>query len=377
MRRRKVPEETIRRNIAQIYPTLTAQESIWLYERAAGFVLCEGIYESFFDLHGGYFDHPLLLNALRHVTQMLTRGSSYDRSSTAEILIVADEDSLAYTTFQSDYPPKAHSNRINEALLQHQLPFIKAGAPFDAVLLKDLGKVNFDQYKLICFLNTYDIDDASRKLIDTKLKQNHRTLVWCYAPGYFNGNRESADLINDLTGIKIEPAASEASIEPKVALTASGQAWMEKFGEQPLAKPFGMEGKICRLFSVQDADAEALGTLSGAADVELARKEMGQWTSIYTLTSVMTPELIRALARSAGVHIYSATDDTFYANKSYITINAGQPGDKSIELPFAADVYNALTEETLYTNVTRIDTSLMTGETQIFRFQPSTNRKPL
>ena len=369
MRRLKVPEETIRRYIAQIYPTLTAQESIWLYQRAAGFVLCEGIYESFFDLHGGYFDHPLLLNALRNVTQTLDRAKAHDRSSNAEMLIVADEASLAYTTFQSDYPPKAHSNRINEALLQHQIGFIKAGAPFDAVLLNDLVRVNLDQYKLVYFLNTYNINNAIRQMIDTKLKRNNRTLVWCYAPGLFNGNLESADLVHDLTGIKIEPATSEVFIEPKVTLTKLGQEWMEKLGEKPLTEPFGMDGNICRRFSVRDAEAEALGTLSGAKDVVMARKEMGQWTSVYSLTPVLTPDVVRTLARSAGVHIYSTSNDTFYANKSYITINGGIAGDKTIDLPFAADVYNALTEDILYENVTRIDTSLMVGETQIFRYQ--------
>jgi hypothetical protein len=369
MRRLHVPEETIRANAAQISPTPTAQESVWLYERAAGFTLCEGIYESFFDLHGGYFDHPLLLNPLRRVTRMLELGSAHDRSSIAEVLMVADEASLAYTTYQSDYPPKPHSNRINEALVQHQIALLKAGLPFDAVLMNDLDQVNLAQYKLICFLNTYNVDNVTRRLIDDKIKGANRTVVWCYAPGLFNGTQESPVLMQSLTGLKVEPSESEAFIEPKVSLTALGQEWLQKSGEKPLPKPFGMEGTICRLFSVRDEQAEALGKLTGSDDVAMARKHMGHWISVYILTPVGTPEVVRALARSAGVHVFNSSNDTFYANKSYITINGGIAGDKTLELPFAADVYDAVTEEPMYKNVSRFDTSLMLGETQVFRYE--------
>ena len=265
----------------------------------------------------------------------------------AEILTIADETSLAYTSFQSDYPAKPHSDRLNEALLQHQIPFIKAGAPYDAVLLSDLGKVNFDRYKLIYFLNTYNVDDASRRLIEEKVKGNNRVVVWCYAPGYFNGTRESAALIQELTGLKVEPTAAEAFVEPRITLTPAGREWMEKLGEKPLTNAFGMDGKICRLFSVKDPGVESLGTLQGAADITFARRSMGHWTSFYTMTPVLTPELVRALARFTGVHVYNPANDTFYGSKSYLSINGGIAGDKSIRLPFAADVYNAVTEELL------------------------------
>ena len=41
-------EATLKRLMEILAVTPTAQESIWLFQRSAGFVLCEGIYESFF-----------------------------------------------------------------------------------------------------------------------------------------------------------------------------------------------------------------------------------------------------------------------------------------------------------------------------------------
>ena len=114
-----------------------------------------------FDLHGGYFDDPRLLHALGNITKAIDRGKNHDRSSIAQILVVADEVSQAYMTFQSDYPDKPHKNRINEALLDFQLGFIKSGASFDSALTTDLPLINLDQYKLIVFLNTWQIDDPN------------------------------------------------------------------------------------------------------------------------------------------------------------------------------------------------------------------------
>ena len=370
MRRRNIPEETIAHYATQIYPTPTVLESIWLFQRSAGFVLCEGIYESFFDLHGGYFDDPRLLDALGVITKTLSRSTKYDRSSIAEILVLSDEPSLAYCTFQSDWPAKPYKNRINESLLDHQLGFIKSGAPFDSGLLSDIDIIDFSQYKLIVFLNTYNVNDADREIIAEKIKGNNRIVVFCYAPGYFNGNTESACGIEELTGIKVVPAQSQDFIEAKLKLTQAGADWMKKQGEEPLDSAFGMEGKIVRLFSVQDDKAETLAVLQNTETPTMAYKEMDGWTSVYTLSPVLPPALVRNLAKSAGVHIFSEGNDTLYINKSYTTINSGSVGEKTIRLPFKADVYNALTEKLWYKGVNKFSAPLMYGETQIYRYQP-------
>jgi len=367
MRRVGVPEETIKHYATQIYPTPTAQESIWLYQRAAGFVLCEGIYESFFDLHGGYFDHPQLRNALIDTANAIDFGKTQNRASAAEILIIADEASLAYGGFLSDWP-KSHSPwRINQTLMSHQPPFIKCGAPFDSGLLSDLDVIPFDQYKMVVFLNTFHISTADRLKIDQKIKNTDRVIIWCYAPGFFNANWMSPEQMQQLTGIRIS-AGYETLIEPRQILNGEGTDWLKGAGEPTDVKEFGMEGKICKLFYVQDSEAQPLATLKGTDKVTMACKKMDGWTSVYTLNPVLTPEIIRALAKQAGVHIFSRSNDTLYANKSYVTINAASAGSKIIKLPYKADVYNAIDQRLLYRDVQDVELSLMQGETVIIRY---------
>jgi beta-galactosidase len=211
------------------------------------------------------------------------------------------------------------------------------------------------------------MSQASRDLVDRKVKGAGRTVVWCYAPGLFNGISESADAMRKLTGINIVPATDETFIEPKSTLTASGTAWMKKLGEVPPKEAVGQNGRVCKLFAIQDPDTEALGTLTGSDAVTIGRKAMKDWTSIYLLSSVMPPELVRTLEKSAGVHIYNHANDALYANKSYISINGAKAGTRTITLPVESDVFDALTDEPLFENVKQFDSSLMLGETAIYR----------
>lgn len=366
MRRLGVPEETIKHYATQIYPTPTAQESVWLYQRAAGFSLCEGIYESFFDLHGGYFDHPQLRNPLIDISEAMDFGKTRDRSSVAEILVLADETSLAYGTFLSDWPRSQTPWRINEALMAHQPAFIKAGAPFDSGLLSDLDIIPFDQYKLIVFLNTYHIGDQDRIRIEQKVKKNGRVVVWCYAPGLFNRNKRTPEGMRTLTGIRIDEG-DETLIEPRQVLSEQGIQRLTQAGERTETTEFGMNGKVCKLFYVNDPEAVPLARLKASGEVTMAWKQMDGWVSIYTLNPVLTPEIIRAWARKAGIHIYSDSNDTFYANKSYLTVNAAAAGSRVIKLPRRADVYNAVRNRLMYRDVDEVELSLMKGETVILR----------
>lgn len=347
----------------------TALQSIWQFQRAAGYVLCEGIAESFFDLHGGYYDDPRLLEGLSDIAAMLERSHKHDRSSVAEILVVADGLSASYGTYQNDARPDPHPNRINQALKAFQPGFLKCGAPFDSIFLKDLSLLDLHPYKLVVFLNTFHMTDAQRRDVNARVTGGGRTVLWCYAPGFFEGNAESAEAMQDLTGIRIVPGENTLGEVQGVLLPAAAD-WLGTELEGPLAEPFGLEGAIARLFYVDDPEARPLAQWASGEEVVMAAKQMQGWMSVYSLSPVMPPELVHALARKAGVHCYTGPGDTFQANASYISLNAAWAGRRTIRLPQPADVYDALSERRYYENVTEFPVSAMEGETRIFRYAP-------
>ena len=352
--------ETVRGEAKRLGATQTAQESIWMYRRSAGFVLGNGVTQSFFDLHGGYFDDPRLLEEIKRLNGVFERSAKYDRGSAAEILLVADELSCAYATFQSQL--------LEHTLRPTQVSLCKLGAPYDCVLTDDLGLLDTTRYKLVIFLNAYHLSDAQRRLMRHKLLNSRRTILWCYAPGRFNGNSAPPDGMRSLTGIKIVAAPEETSIAPSIKL-ASGSHLLLKI-EGLAGAEFGLRDRCAKLFSVQDNSAQTLGTLPGSDAVTLATKKVRDWTSIYSITPVLPPTFYRELARIAGVHIYNEHDEALYANRSYLTIAANETGPRAIRLPRAMDVFDPFTERKLYTGVTQFNREFEAKEAVIFRLSP-------
>ena len=101
--------------------TDTAEESKWIYQRGAGFVLGNGIYQALFDLHGGYFDNPDLMQTVKEIYNLFENSKNYDRTSCSEILVIADELSTMYCTPQAPM--------LGQNLYDPPYRLIKCGAP--------------------------------------------------------------------------------------------------------------------------------------------------------------------------------------------------------------------------------------------------------
>ena len=348
-------EATQRRHLEVLGVADTLEGTQGIYQRGSGFAICNGMYMSFFDLHGGYFDHPELMAEVKRLNRAFNVAGRYDRQSNSEILVISDENSCSYATFRSDL--------LESSLLAPQINLVKMGAPADHVLINDLELLNTDPYKLVIFLNCYNMTDRQRKLVEQKIKNNGRHVLWCYAPGYMNDTVASPDLMKQMTGINIVPADSEEFIAPQIELR--GKTVLSTLFEKPIGHP----KKVCQLFSVNDSSAETLGVLPGTDKVTFAIKPMGDWTSLYAITADLPSALYRELARQAGVHIWNDRSDTFYANKTFVTLHADGAGKRTIRFPWACDVFNMVTEEQVGANQESYTYDFKDGETLILRWK--------
>ncbi len=179
----RTDRETVARYRQELGVTENPKETIWQYRRGAGFVLGHGIYQSFFDLHGGYFDDPELMEEIKRLNTLFVDAQRTDTSSVAEILVVSDEASCSYAAFESGL--------LQQILQPSQVQLAKLGAPHDSILADDLSTVDMDRYKLVIFLNCFHLTDRQRNLIRRRVLNSNRTILWCYAPGLFNGYQRS------------------------------------------------------------------------------------------------------------------------------------------------------------------------------------------
>ncbi len=337
--------------------TDSAEETNWIYQRGAGFTLGNGVHQSFFDLHGGYFDHPEIMAGVKELYALFERATERNRTSVAEILVVADERSTLYPTRTS-------------ALLRHCLydpPYrlIKCGAPYDAVYLHDLDLLDPAPYKLVVMLNVFHMTDEEAGLVRRRLAGGGRTILWVYAPGLFNGNRRMPERMASLTGMNLVISGDVAFVAPHFRVT--------QVENGPLAGVeltiLGPNERACRLNYVEDTGATRLGVHPESGKTVCAMKGCGDWTSVYSITASLPPAFWRSLARSAGVHIYNDRDDTLYVSHDYLTVNADGPGERLLRFPEAVTVYDALTERPRARRTDRFAVNLRDKETRILRLE--------
>jgi len=345
--------------------TDTFAKNQYMLRRDAGFNICHGAFYDFFDLHGYYYDAPDLMGEVNTLNAFVNNTQNYDRSSVAEILVVTDERSCYY--------PLARSALLRQATYEPMQQIIKIGAPYDHVLLDDLGSLPTTKYKLVLFLNCFHMTDAQRTNVANKLKNNNRLLVWCYAPGLFNGTSMSVANMNELTGMNHAISTSETYRAPRIViLPAFGHPLAAAISNKGF-NTFGPTTASGKRITIQDATATTLGRYSSTiSDINMAYKNMGDWQSLYCSTASLPAGVLREIARYAGVHLFldNAGNDTLYANKSFVTIHAATAGNKTLNLPGASayTIYNAVTGDMLTTgnSYTR---SFAAGETMIFRYQ--------
>ena len=355
--------------------TESPQETLWQYRRGAGFVLSNGIYQSFFDLHGGYFDHPELMAEVSRLNALLADAKNHDCSSAAETLVVSDEPSCSYATFESGF--------LQQTLQPAQVQLAKLGAPHDSILLDDLALLDARPYKLVIFLNCFHLTDAQRDLIRRKVLNRGPTVLWCHAPGLFNGAKTSVEAMRELTGMNLLRAEKPDRVRARIALTedgarlgsqtqpphVAGSAAAAVGASHTAALPgiIGHEHVWAQWISVEDKRAGALGTLEGRREVALALRSMPGWTSVCTLNPVLPATFLRALARHAGVHLYNDRDDTLYASRSFLTLAADAAGRRRLQLPRRCDVFDPFTGERLWRGVKTFEREFQAKETVIWR----------
>jgi len=327
--------------------TKTPEEFVWMNRREVGMALAQGAQLAHFDIHGGYYEDPVILAGVKQLGEVRREALKLeDRTSTAEILLVVDEDSEHYLSFRNPLLTPLLSGQIAE------MPFV---APYDAVLLSDLEELDTSRYQLVLMLNAFKLDQAQRQTVKQKLQTGRKVVVWYYAPGYFDGNGCDPAHIRDLTGLNVVPEAG---------VKADGTALLS-----------GREGDVApslRLlqgdsFVVDDPDATVLATRSDGKAV-LAEKRLADWTSIYTAAAPLTAPVLKRLAAAAGVHLYNdSVTDLVFANRHYLTLGADtRGGERTIRLPRRTTVTDLATGETVCEEADRFTVTLQPKEVRMF-----------
>jgi hypothetical protein len=226
------------------------------------------------------------------------------------------------------------------------------GAPYGQYLIDDVWAGLVDA-KLLVFLDAWRLDAAQRKglLAATRGKAK----VWCYAPGYLDGNQPSLDAMRELTGFQMKQLSGVvAQAQPTAAGKAAG---VEAFGINRALKP---------LFAAADATPEETLATYPDGSAAIALRQTADGPSLFVGVPGLTSSLLRIIAKRAGVHLYTNTDCNVTANGPFLVLHGAADGPVQLDTGSTADVFDLISNEKVGTGpVFPLD--LGKGKTRVLR----------
>ena len=323
-----------------------------------------------------WYDDPKIMATFKRIQEVLGASKKLGSKPRAEIALVASEPSIYYTDHES----------LRDLLMwQRELEFERIGAPYDYYYVRDLAHPEMPDYKLYVFLNALCLDDYQREIIRKKLARNAATALWIYAPGLINPDcspKLSVSHMEELTGFDFD--FKRGTFHPRIVITGPRHPLTEGlrrdiwFGQprRPIFGSFETRTKG-QLFELSPSLTDPLFFLAEESQVSggrffptglgaIGETEHSGYRSVYVGAKYLQAELVRSVARRAGVHIYSESDDVFYADDSFAAIHAGSSGMKTLRFPLPVDPYEVFERKSYGKALRKLSFPMKFGETKVF-----------
>ncbi len=259
------------------------------------FMLClsHGAALWWFDMFNGWFASKEMMGSIAQMISIQTELSNYPQKSVSEILVIASGEAL--------YGVNKNSGLNLTCLSKQRGGLARMGAPYDVYSMCDISNVNMDKYKLVIFLDAFEMNTPLRTFAE-QLKISGKTVLWIYAPDYISGGLSAMQNITDINIVQL--IGDENCVE-----THEG-----KLAYDDLPQP---------RFFIEDNDVMPLGVYPNTEKVAIGMKRFSDYTSIYSAVGNLSGAVLRNIARLAGVHVYSDDDDAcVYVNNKIIGVYA-------------------------------------------------------
>ena len=295
----------------------------------------------------GWFADPAIWEEMKRLRPVDCEMARRAASFSPEIASIIGEDSICHLAGGANIMSRPLIYKARAALG-------RSGAPYGQFMLSQAiaGDV---PARLQIYLGAWALSLEEREQLRANRKPGV-TRVWCYAPGYLLPDRTDVEAMKDLTGFTCLPVAPDTA---KVTPTPEG-------GKLGLRASWGPEASIAPLFAVEAAPAERLATYGdGSCALAFRRSESG--TDVFLGVPELTPALVRALARIAGVHLFTEVDASVWAADPYLCIHAMEDGAVTISTGRAQPVLDAL-EGTRLGEGPRLVLNMRKGATRVLRY---------
>jgi beta-galactosidase len=318
----------------------TPQGSMWVHQRNFAQLLPRRLACWYMDLGGtGWVNGPDLWENIGRLRAIYEKELARPATFAAEVAVIVSETSPFYT--------KCTSALHSPIVYQMRSQCFRLGAPIRIHLLSDLTAGRVPKAKAYLFLNAFHLTDANREAIKRECRD--ATTVWLYGAGFLNEDASERDMA-DVTGLPL----ARGTPQPGRVTPEPGAGVEEAFGTDTVLDP---------LWTVQEGPG--VQVLGRYADGSVAAAYSAEARSAYLGALHVPAKLLRNLLKQAGVHLYSDSDDVILADREFLGVVATSAGTKTISLPEARTVVDALTSEQLASDAEGFELEMQLGETRL------------
>ena len=336
-------------------------------------------YSWWFDqlLGGRRYRFPEIYDLIGRQQEIAKEAYTLDRNKETDVAFVFCERSTQLTSIQT-------TGEIVELLRNYELPYI--GVRYSQYYVSDITDARIPPHKLYVFVNCFVLTAAERKKIKARLAREGAVALWLYASGFADPSaakeKMSAANISDLTGIQI--AMENDCFDPVFRFSGKAHPATEGLDRRALFgifqrhNYFGIgpyhyshfESYLYPLFHSVDPDATDLAYFANTGYPAVSLKKCDGYTSIFYGAKLIDRSVLRAIAKYAGAHVYSADEDVIFVGKNYITHHAASSGKKTLSLPAPSRVTEVYENRVYAENATNFSFDSEFGETKMFRIEP-------
>ncbi len=282
-----------------------------------------------------WYDDPQLLAEMRTMQNVYTQYVEKPPAADPAQIAVFLEPEEALGT--DAYSP---ANTVYSNIVNNFLPRLQAlGAPSriyatsDIPLLKQKGQL--DHFKLLIFVNAFHLDAKQRAEINS-LKNQGRTLLFFYAPGYAGNAGANTELslaasqqllqMPGLTKIDQQHLVGMQWQDANGAHVFDAKPWTDSVQIENFGNPIGP------VFYVDSQNAAGWKTIAKLRldekdqpdKIAVAQLDAPDYHLIYSAIPDLPSELLRSIARNSGVHFYINNPGVLlWANGKFICVNSG------------------------------------------------------
>ncbi len=146
----------------------------------------------------------------------------------------------------------------------------------------------------------------------------------------------------------------------------------------PTSTFWGTDMRLGPLFVARDPQATTLGTVvinQGRCEPGFVLREERspagelRWASLYSAAPMVPPGVLREIARYAGAHIYSESEDVFYADRNHVMLHTVRGEVKTVRLPHRSDVREAYSGRSVGRDCTEFCDWMDAGTTHVYDYE--------